>query len=30
MLGHIIGIDSAGHTVGPFHSELERKIVETS
>jgi phosphatidylinositol glycan class O len=30
MIGHIIGIDSAGHTVGPFHKELERKIKDTN
>ena len=30
MIGHIIGIDSAGHTVGPFHNELERKIKDTN
>lgn len=30
MIGHILGIDSAGHTVGPFHKELERKLRDTS
>ena len=26
MLGHIIGVDSAGHTYGSMHSEIERKL----
>jgi len=30
MIIHVIGIDSAGHTVGPFHKEIERKIQDTS
>jgi len=30
MIAHIIGIDSAGHTRGLFHKELERKIQDTN
>ena len=29
MLGHIIGVDSAGHTYQSQHSEIERKLRDT-
>ena len=29
LVGHIIGIDSAGHSYNPRHSELERKLQES-
>jgi hypothetical protein len=28
MLGHIIGVDSAGHTYEPQHPEIERKLLD--
>jgi hypothetical protein len=28
MLGHIIGIDSAGHSFDASHSEIERKLLD--
>jgi len=30
MIAHIIGIGSAGHTVGCYHKEFERKLIDTS
>lgn len=29
LIGHVIGIDHAGHTFGSNHPETERKIVDT-
>jgi GPI ethanolamine phosphate transferase 3 subunit O len=29
MMGHIIGIDSAGHTFNSGHPEIERKLLDT-
>ena len=29
LLGHIIGVDSAGHTYSSVHSEIERKLRDT-
>ncbi len=29
MIGHVIGIDHAGHTFGANHLETERKLLET-
>jgi len=30
MIAHVIGIGSAGRTVGSYHKEFERKLIDTS
>jgi len=29
LIGHVIGVDHAGHTFGPRSDELERKLIDT-